>query len=125
MNKVLKLLVILPAILFVVTGLRWIVDPSGAAAQFGMPLLEGLGRSSQIGDMAGFFLTLGMTMLIAVIAGRRLWYYPPVMLLAITALGRILAWLLHDAALAVDMIIPEIVVAALLLFASRRLPERD
>ena len=38
MNKVLRVIVALPGILFVVTGLRWLVDPASAAAKFGMPL---------------------------------------------------------------------------------------
>jgi uncharacterized membrane protein len=124
MNKVLKVIVALPGILFVVTGLRWLVDPASAAAQFGMPLLDGLGRSSQIGDMASFFLTLGVLILIALITAKRVWYYPAIMLLAFTAMGRILAWLIHDAAPAVEMIAPELIIAALLLFASRRLADQ-
>lgn len=123
MNIVLKILVVLPAILFVVTGLRWLVAPAGVAPDFGLTLLEGVGLSSQIGDMSGYFLTLGLCMLTAVVSGNRTWYYPPAILLSLTALGRILAWLLHDAALAVDMIVPEIVVALILLVASRRLPQ--
>jgi hypothetical protein len=125
MNKVLRVIVALPGILFVVTGLRWLVDPASAAGQFGMPLLDGLGRSSQIGDMASFFLTLGSLILIAVITARRVWYYPAIMLLGFTAFGRILAWLIHDAAPAVEMIAPEIIIALLLVFASRRLAEQD
>ena len=123
MNKVLKLLVLLPAILFVVTGVRWLVAPAGIAPDFGLTLAEGIGLSSQIGDMAGFFLTLGSCMLIALISEHRSWYYPPMMLLAITALGRIVAWLLHDATLAVSQITVEVVVALILLLASRRLPQ--
>ena len=123
MNKLLKVVVALPGILFVVTGLRWLVDPASAAAQFGMPLLDGLGRSSQIGDMASFFLTLGVLILIALITAKRVWYYPPIMLLGFTAIARILAWLIHDAAPAVEMIAPEIIIACLLLFASRRLAD--
>ena len=45
------------------------------------------------------------------------------MLLAITALGRIVAWLLHYATLAVSQITVEVVVALILLVASRRLPQ--
>ena len=123
-NKILKVLVLLPAILFVVSGIRWLVAPAGIAPQFGLTLETGVGLSSQVGDMAGFFLTLGICMLSALVSGRRSWYYPPVLLLLITAIGRILAWLLHDAALATDLIAPELVVAAILLVASRRLPER-
>ncbi len=123
MNRLLKVLVALPGILFVVTGVRWLVDPASAAAQFGMPLLDGLGRSSQIGDMASFFLTLGVLILVALITARRVWYYPPIMLLVFTAIGRTLAWLIHGAAPAVEMIAPEIIIACLLLIASRRLAE--
>lgn len=123
MNKVLKLLVLLPAVLFLVTGVRWLVAPAGIAPDFGLILAEGLGRSSQIGDMAGYFLMLGSCMLIALIGERRSWYYPPMMLLAVTALGRIVAWLWHDATLAVSQIAIEMVVALVLLLASRRLPK--
>jgi hypothetical protein len=102
MNRVLKILVLLPAILFLVTGLRWLVAPAGVAP---------------------FFLTLASCMLIALISGRRSWYYPAIMLLSITAVGRILAWLVHDATLALDLIAPEVIVSIILLVASRRLPE--
>lgn len=120
MNKVLSALVFLPAMLFVVTGLRWLVDPAGVAPEFGLVLGEGLGLSSQVGDMSGFFLTLGICMLVALVTGRRTWYYPPALLLLLTAVGRVVAWLLHDAALAPQIAV-EVVVAVILLVASRRL----
>lgn len=123
MNKVLKLLVLLPAILFVVMGIRWLVAPAEIAPNFGLALAEGIGLSSQIGDMAGYFLTLGSCMLIALISERRSWYYPPMMLLAIATLGRIIAWLLHDATLTVGPIMVEVAVSLILLLASRRLPQ--
>lgn len=120
MNKILGLLVLLPAILFIVTGLRWLVDPAGVAPDFGLVLGEGLGLSSQVGDMSGFFLTLGACMLVALLSSRRTWYYPPAMLLLLTAVGRVIAWLVHDAALAPQIGV-EVVVAVILLIASRRL----
>lgn len=123
MNKVLKILVLLPAILFLVTGLRWLVAPAGVAPMFGLTLAEGVGLSSQVGDMSAFFLTLASCMLIALISGRRSWYYPAIMLLSLTAVGRVLAWLVHDATLALDLIAPEVIVSIILLVASRRLPE--
>ncbi len=123
MNKLLKLMVLLPAILFVITGIRWLVAPAEIATNFGLTLAEGIGLSTQIGDLASFFLTLGSCMLLALIIERRSWYYPPMMLLAIATLGRIVAWLLHDATLAVGPIMVEVVVALILLLASRRLPQ--
>jgi hypothetical protein len=47
------------------------------------------------------------------------------MLLAITAVGRVLAWLVHDATFAVSQIVVEIAVALILLLASRRLAQGD
>ena len=124
MNKVLKILVLLPAILFLVTGLRWLVAPAGVAPMFGLTLDTGVGLSSQVGDMSAFFLTLASCMLIALISGRRSWYYPAIMLLSITAVGRVVAWLVHDATFALDLIAPEVIVSIILLVASRRLPEK-
>ena len=120
MNRILGALVLLPAILFVVTGVRWLVAPAGIAPEFGLVLGEGLGLSSQVGDMSGFFLTLGICMLTALVSGRRTWYYPPALLLFLAAVGRIIAWLIHDAALAPQIGV-EIVVTVILLVASRRL----
>lgn len=125
MNKILRVLVALPAILFVVIGLRWIIDPAGAAAELGMTLLQGLGRSSQIGDVGAFFLSCGIMILLALVTGKRSWFQAPALMLSLVAVYRILAWLLHDAALAPDMIAVEVIVASLLLFASARLQRED
>ncbi|GIR83325.1 MAG: hypothetical protein CM15mP84_10730 [Cellvibrionales bacterium] len=74
--------------------------------------------------MSAFFLTLGVCILMGLITQRAIWYYPPIILLSFTAVGRLLAWLLHDAALAMNLIAPEVIVALILLIASRRLPLR-
>ena len=124
MNRLFQLLVLLPAMLFIVTGLRWLVAPAGIAPQFGLTLEHGVGLSSQVGDMSAFFLMLGICMFAGLVSERRSWYYPPIILLSLTALGRILAWLLHDAALAVSLIAPEVIVAVILVVASHRLPDR-
>jgi hypothetical protein len=55
---------------FFLQGLGWIVAPAHSAERLGMPLLDGLGRSSQIGDFAALFLTPGATMLVGNAAGR-------------------------------------------------------
>ena len=80
-------MVLIPAILFVATGIRWLVAPAEVVPSFGLTLAEGIGLSSQIGDFSSFFITLGSCMLIALIIERRSWYYPPMMLLTITAIG--------------------------------------
>ena len=124
MKTLFRVLVILPALLFIVMGLRWAIDPTGAAAGLGMTLLEGVGRSSQIGDVGALFLSMGTMMLIALITANRVWFFAPALMLTLIAVLRLLAWLLHDAALALDSIMVELIVAAVLLAASSRLPQR-
>ncbi len=120
MRRLLGLLVLIPAVLFIVMGVRWLVAPAGIAPEFGFELAAGLGLSSQVGDMSGYFLTLGICMLTGVVSGRRTWYYPPALLLFLTASGRVVAWLFHDAALAPQIGV-EVVVTVILLVASQRL----
>ena len=122
MNVALRAIVLLCGLLFIITGLRWLLAPAGVAPEFGLVLSTGVGLSSQIGDMSAFFLTLGVCILMGLITQRAIWYYPPIILLSLTAVGRLLAWLLHDAALAMNLITPEVIVALILLIASRRLP---
>ena len=121
MNVALRAIALLCGVLFIITGLRWLLAPAGVAPEFGLVLSTGVGLSSQIGDMSAFFLTLGVCILMGLTTQRTLWYYPPIILLSLTAVGRILAWLLHDAALATGLIAPEVIVALILLIASRRL----
>ena len=123
MNAILRILVALPAILFFMMGVRWMINPAGVAEMLGFSLSTGIGLSSQIGDMSGYFLTMSICMLMAVITGHRIWYYPPTMMLLLTALARVLAWAVHDAALAVQMIAVELVVSVILMVACRLLPK--
>ncbi len=124
-RRLFTLLVVLPGLLFIVLGLRWLVDPAGVAPTLGLTLETGLGLSSQVADLSAFFLVAGLSILIAVVTRSRTWFYPPVMLLLIAATGRLVAWLVHGAAFALQMIVFEVAVAALLLIASRYLPERN
>lgn len=121
MHTLLRVLVTLPGILFVVMGLRWATEPAGAAASMGMPLLDGIGLSSQVGDVGGLFLSMGLMVLLAVVTQKRSWFYAPAIMLVSVALLRILAWLFHDAALAAQSLVVEFVVASLLVFAASRL----
>jgi len=123
-NKILRVVTVLPGILFVVIGVGWIIDPASAAAGVGMPLLEGVARSTQIGDLGAFFLTMGLLILVGVTTLKRVWFYPPMMLLGLAATFRIIAWLVHGAALAGSMIAVEVIVTTLLFVSTIRLCEK-
>ena len=125
LKRGLTVIVALPGLLFIVMGLRWLVDPEGAAPGLGLTLDTGFGLSSQIGDLSAFFLVTGLSILIALVTSRRIWFYPPIMLLGLAAVGRLVAWVVHDAAFVPQPIVFELVVAAILFAASRFLPEKD
>ena len=90
-KRLFALIVMLPGLLFVIMGLRWLVDPAGIAPSLGLTLETGFGLSSQVGDLSAFFLVAGLSILIALITRTRSWYYPPVMLLLIAATGRLIS----------------------------------
>ena len=108
-------------VLFALQGVHWIIDPARAAEGLGMPLLDGLARSTQVGDFAAFFLTLGATIVIGARPGFARLLLVPAGMLVVAASMRTLAWALHDAAFATAFIAIEIAASALLLAASRRL----
>lgn len=123
LDRSIHLVAVLLSLTFTVTGIRWLVAPAGVAPDLGLALGEGLALSTQVGDMSGFFLTLGLCPLIGMATGHRSWFYPSMMLLVFAAVGRMLAWLLHDAALS-PLILVEIIAALVLLLASRRLARK-
>ncbi len=125
LKKALRIFLTLPAIGFVVTGLRFAVAPGGAAKGLAMPLLDGAARSSQIGDVGALFMGMGLMILTALTTLKREWFIAPAILLALVAVFRVLAFLFHDAALLIDMIVAEVVIASLLVLASKKLIEAE
>ena len=124
LRRTLRVFLILPAVGFLVTGLRFAVAPAGAAKGLAMPLLDGAARSSQIGDVGALFLGMGLMILTALVTLERTWFLAPAILLFLIAILRILAWLFHGAALMMPMIVPELVIGGLLLLASIALQTR-
>jgi len=105
---------------FALQGAGFLVMPERAATSLGMPLLDGLGRSTQIGDFAAFFLILGLSILAGSIPGRGRLLYFPAALLASAAAGRLIAWAVHGAAFAAMFILVEIIAGLLLVVMARR-----
>lgn len=120
LDKSLKVLAAIASTVLLVSGLRWLVDPAGAAAGLGMPLLEGVGRSTQIGDLTAFFVVGGGFGLLGLIRGNGSLLYTPAALVGAAALFRILATVLHDAALATQMIAVEAVMLVVFVAAAQR-----
>ena len=121
MRFALRIVTTLLGAFFTLQGVTWIVSPRRAAEGLAMPLLDGLARSTQVGDFAAFFLAIGVTILLGSRPGRARLLLVPAGVLGAAALNRTLAWGLHDAAFAGVFIGVEVMSAALLLLAARRL----
>ena len=125
MKNVLRVIAGLVGILFFLNGLQWIISPANVAASLGMTLLEGVGLSTQIGDLGSFFITVGAMTLIGAITTTRHWFYAPSMLLLVAALYRTLSTILYGAPFVMSAIIVEISVGLFLIFAGSRIVTED
>ena len=125
MKNVLRIVVGLIGILFFLNGLQWIISPANVAESLGMPLLEGVGLSTQIGDLGRFFITVGAMTLIGAITTTRHWFYAPSMLLLVAALYRTLSTLLYGAPFVMSAIVVEVVVGLFLIFVSSKIAMED
>ena len=125
MKNVLRIVAGLVGILFFLNGLQWIISPANVAASLGMPLLEGVGLSTQIGDLGSFFITVGAMTLIGAISTTRHWFYAPSMLLLVAALYRTLSTILYSAPFVMSAILVEVVVGLFLIFAGSKISIED
>ena len=103
------------------TAVTWIVDPTAAALSLGMPLLDGIGRSTQIGDMSSFFVGGTLLCFMGALRQQGHWLQAVALLLTLTAIFRTLAWAVHGADLTVVFIVAEVVMATILLFSAMQM----
>jgi len=122
MRAVLRAITILLGVGFALQGIGWLLAPARAAAGLGMPVLDGLARSTQFGDFAAFFLTLGATILAGSLSGRARLLYVPAGMLGGAAFCRSVAWAAHGAAFAALFIAVEIAGSLVLLAGARHRP---
>ena len=125
MKNVLRVIAGLAGTLFFLNGLQWIINPTSVADSLGMPLLEGVGLSTQIGDLGSFFITVGAMTLIGAITTTRHWFYAPSMLLLVAALYRTLSTILYGAPFVMSAIVVEISIGLFLIFAGSRISTKD
>ena len=125
MKNVLRVIAGLVGALFFLNGLQWIISPANVADSLGMPLLKGVGLSTQIGDLGSFFITVGAMTLIGAITTTRHWFYAPSMLLLVAALYRTLSTILYGAPFVMSAILVEVVVGLFLIFAGSKISIED
>jgi hypothetical protein len=108
-------------LLYLLQGVGWLANPADAAKGLGMPLLDGMGRSTQVGDLSAFFLALGVMVLLGAYRANAQWLQAGALLIGLPAVTRSLVWLLHDAPFATTFIVIEVVSAGLLLLLASRI----
>ena len=116
---------ILPGVFFLFTGYQWLVSPEAAAAALMMPLLDGAALSSQMSDIGGLFLGMGLVVMGAVVTRKGDWLMPVSIILACIGIFRLLAFALYDAALIPQMVVMEIVLSIWFGLASRKLSAKE
>lgn len=119
MDKVFRGLAALVGVFFVLSGLRWIIDPAGAGAGLGLPLLDGIALSTQIGDLGAFFFAGGTMALLGAWKQKAEWYLAPAFLIGTAAVFRILAAVVQGAELALPFIIIEAIMTGILVMAAK------
>ena len=120
MDRAIQIFVALPGVLMVLQAVGWLTDPAGAAEGLGMPLLDGIGRSTQIGDMTSFFVGVSAMTLIGAFRKNATWLLAAAIVLGGAAVFRTTAWMFHGADLATQFIVAEVVLAAVLCFGAYR-----
>ena len=97
--------------------LGWLMDPATAAAGLAMPLLEGMGGNTQIGDFTSFFFTAGLFACIGAYRAEYTWLYASISLLGSAAIFRSLAVVAHGSDPLTMAIIFEIIMTAILILS--------
>lgn len=120
LEKAIKIPAYLFGALLTVSGIGWLFDPAGAAEQLGMPLLDGMARSSQVGDFTAFFIVAGGSALLGLIRGNKTLLAVAAALVGGAALFRTTTFLFHDAPFATATIVLEVVMCAAFIAAMTR-----
>jgi len=110
-----RILACVVALLLGSLALGRLFDPATAAANLGMPLLDGIGRSTQVGDLTALFVSGSALCLLGAIRQETPWLYSAALILGSTALFRTTAWVFHGAAFATMSIVAELVMMGMLI----------
>jgi hypothetical protein len=94
-----------------IIGGMWWYQPETAAGLLGASLLDGTGRSAQIGDSGAFFMGVGVLLLWGAVRQRSVFILIGGCLVGLVAPGRILSATLHGGAVTT----PEVVVECVIL----------
>ena len=110
-----KIIAIIPGIVVLQNALLFVLQPSKVVADLGMPLLDGIGRSTQLADLGAFFVFSAALIIYGVIKSKSACLRAVALLLGLAAALRVLAWAAHGADLATTLIVAETVLVVWLV----------
>jgi len=113
-----RILAGLAGLMMGLSSINWLIDPAAAATSLGMPLLEGMGRSTQVGDFPAFFVCCSGFALWAAWKQSAAFAVAAAVLLFGAAVFRTLAYLVHGAEFATNFILIEAVLGGFLIYAA-------
>jgi hypothetical protein len=99
-------------------AIMFIVSPAEIVSDLGMPLLEGIGLSTQLADLGAFFTFSALLIFYGVFSAKGEYLRITAILLGLAATLRVIAWGLNGAGLAVELIAAEIALVIWLLVAA-------
>ena len=114
-GKFIKFLVLVPGLLMLNSAVMFVISPAAAAGDLGMPLLEGIGLSTQLADLGAFFTFSALLIFYGVIYSKGEYLRITALLLGLAAILRVIAWGVNGAAFATELIVAEVVLVIWLL----------
>ena len=121
----LRLLTVLSGLGLLVFGLGWWVHPGPAAEMLGATLLEGTGRTAQIGDTGAFFVGAGMMLAWGAIRGQANVLSAGGLLVGLVVPGRVASAMYHGGSWTPDEIVAEGAITILALTTATLIQRRN
>ncbi len=119
MKKALRVISIAIGVLSFATAMQFVFVPARVAERLGMPVLEGVGASTQLGDIGALFLAVAVFVGLAQRPGQARLLLVPAILVGCAAVMRTLVFVAGHAPFAPQFILPEVVMPLLLVAAAR------
>ena len=118
MLTLLRIMTTLSGLGLLLIGIIWWLQPATAAEMLGASLLDGTGRSTQIGDSAAFFIGAGGLLALGAIRKQASLVISGGFLVGLVIPGRVLSATTHGGAWTPDEIAGECIVLILALFTA-------
>ena len=118
MLSLLRIVTVLSGLGLFLIGVIWWLQPATAAEMLGASLLDGTGRSTQIGDSGAFFIGAGGLLALGAIRSHAVLVISGGLLVGLVIPGRVLSVTTHGGAWTPDEIAGECVVLVVALLTA-------